>query len=175
MDYLPDKPGDKQETVSPVNGTVVRASWTPSCGNGIDITDKDGNLHRLCHHYSFAVRRGDKVAEGQTIGRMGSTGLSNGVHVHWAVINRAGYTIDPERLLKSDDDVIVENFKNIWKRDPAKGEVLYFKVRMQKGSIKNLQDMRNKMKYWYSVVYPGGVYSKSGDAKWQRSKEKELL
>lgn len=66
-------------------------------------------------------------------------------------------------------------FTNIWKRRPARGEELYFLKRVELGSIKpTRQDISNKIKYYYQIVYPHGKYSWLGDLRWQWEKLKVL-
>jgi murein DD-endopeptidase MepM/ murein hydrolase activator NlpD len=45
----------------------------------------------------IAVRPGSRVARGQVIGYVGSTGMSTGPHLHWEVMRR-GVAIDPRRV-----------------------------------------------------------------------------
>lgn len=77
-------------------GTVVRASWYGGYGNAI-IIDHGGGMQTLYAHQSgFAVGAGSRVAAGQHIGYVGSTGNSTGPHLHFEVyIN--GRTVDPAR------------------------------------------------------------------------------
>ncbi len=79
-------------------GTVVRASWYGGYGNAI-IVDHGGGMQTLYAHQSaFAVGAGARVAAGQHIGYVGSTGNSTGPHLHFEVyIN--GRTVDPARGL----------------------------------------------------------------------------
>jgi murein DD-endopeptidase MepM/ murein hydrolase activator NlpD len=46
------------------------------------------------HLSSITVRRGQRVATGTLVGRVGSTGLSTGPHLHFEVRVR-GASIDP--------------------------------------------------------------------------------
>lgn len=153
VDYLPAKAGQPDPTISPVSGTVVRASWTPSCGYGIDIKDKDGTTHRLCHHSAILVSQGQKVTEGQQVGKMGNTGLSRGVHVHWAAIKN-GQTIDPLSLLTKpiDKEVIKFYFAQVWGREPLEGELLLFYVRVKLNSITTREQLRSTLAYWKGIA-----------------------
>lgn len=66
-------------------------------------------------------------------------------------------------------------FKQIWGVPPAKGDSLYFKKRLDNGTIKpNRDDVLRKIKYWHSIVYKNGKLDKKGNDKWQRSKNKVL-
>lgn len=67
---------------------------------------------------------------------------------------------------------IQKEFRDIWLRPGAKGELSYFERRLAIGSIRDVEDLRVKMRYWNGVVYPNGVYSVLGDIRWQREKRK---
>lgn len=67
-------------------------------------------------------------------------------------------------------DRIPLTFQEIWKRPGTNAEYAYFSRRVQKGSITNETELRASMDKWYTIVYPGGVYSKKGDFKWQIEK-----
>jgi murein DD-endopeptidase MepM/ murein hydrolase activator NlpD len=51
------------------------------------------------HLQELAVRPGDRVEPGQLLGRVGSTGLSTGAHLHWELrVN--GVPVDPLQWVK---------------------------------------------------------------------------
>lgn len=92
-------------TKTTVNRTLdvnVKANWSnpDALGNNIKIKHANGMITRYCHlaHNSISVRVGDKVKKGDVIGRMGSTGLSTGPHVHFEVWcnDKSTSRIDPE-------------------------------------------------------------------------------
>ena len=78
-------------------GTVITSSYNSSFGNFIVISH--GNMNTLyAHLQSRAVRVGDVVQRGQVIGRVGSTGISTGPHLHFEVhVN--GQRVNPQRFL----------------------------------------------------------------------------
>ena len=47
--------------------------------------------------YAPKIRRGAKVKQGQTIGYVGTTGLSTGPHLHFSFFKRGQY-VDPLRI-----------------------------------------------------------------------------
>lgn len=69
------------------------------------------------------------------------------------------------------DEEIKQMFKEIWKKEPATGDWMYFKVRKQLGNMPNMQ---STMSYWYGIVYPGGQFSPKGNLRWQAEKDKYL-
>ncbi|ARI75561.1 peptidoglycan DD-metalloendopeptidase family protein [Halobacillus mangrovi] len=67
------------------NGTVVTAERQPSFGNKIVIDHNNGYKTIYAHLASFDVKEGDVVKKGQSIGIMGTTGHSTGIHLHFEV------------------------------------------------------------------------------------------
>jgi murein DD-endopeptidase MepM/ murein hydrolase activator NlpD len=81
------------------SGGVVRtATIQGGFGNLIEIDHGDGLLTRYAHAKVLLVKRGDLVMRGQTIARVGSTGLSTGPHLHFEV-RRYDKPIDPRAYL----------------------------------------------------------------------------
>jgi murein DD-endopeptidase MepM/ murein hydrolase activator NlpD len=77
------------------SGRVTWASWrTGGYGNLVSIAHGYGLRTMYGHLSSIAVRRGQRVATGTFIGRVGSTGLSTGPHLHFEVRLR-GAAVDP--------------------------------------------------------------------------------
>ncbi len=66
------------------------------CGNGLVEALGDGLEVQYCHMRkdSVAVRSGDRVAKGQTLGMIGASGMAEFPHVH-ITVRRNGKPIDP--------------------------------------------------------------------------------
>jgi murein DD-endopeptidase MepM/ murein hydrolase activator NlpD len=66
-------------------GTVVTAGWMNGYGNTI-VVDHGGGLATLYAHQSALIAgQGQRVSQGQTIGRVGCTGSCTGPHLHFEV------------------------------------------------------------------------------------------
>ena len=79
-------------------GTVTFSGWQSGYGYLIIITHDNGDKTYYAHNSSLVVSKGDKVYQGQTIAKAGSTGRSTGVHCHFE-IRRGGSTVNPLNYL----------------------------------------------------------------------------
>ena len=75
-------------------GKVVTATYSSSAGNYVAIYHGDGVYTYYMHCSSLSVSVGDQVAQGQTVALSGSTGISTGPHLHFAV-NVGGQYVNP--------------------------------------------------------------------------------
>jgi LysM repeat protein len=69
-------------------GKVVVAKvggWGGGYGNYIVVQHANGTQTLYAHLSEVLVQTGDSVSKGQTIGKMGSTGRSTGIHLHFEV------------------------------------------------------------------------------------------
>ena len=72
--------------VATADGTIIKRDYDKISGNYIKISHpRSGYVTIYCHLSEFKVKNGQKVKRGQTIGLVGSTGKSNGPHVHYEV------------------------------------------------------------------------------------------
>ncbi len=79
-------------------GRVILAAYYGGYGNAI-ILDHGGGITTLYAHQSrLAVSKGSRVDAGQTIGYVGSTGLSTGPHLHFEV-RKNGTPVNPAPYL----------------------------------------------------------------------------
>ncbi len=72
--------------VSPAAGVVTFAGREGGYGNMLVINHGHGLVTRYGHLSSFAVKLGQKIARGQKVGAVGSTGRSSGPHLHYEVL-----------------------------------------------------------------------------------------
>lgn len=85
------------------SGTVIKAEYQNSWGNIVAIQHEDGSTALYAHQQQYAVKVGDKVAQSQLIGYVGSTGNSTGSHLHFELCRDnsldQGMLIDPQTVL----------------------------------------------------------------------------
>ena len=83
---------------SPAPGTVVEASSQGGLGKHVTLDHGNGVRSRYGHLKKLDVKVGQRVAKGQVIGLVGSTGRSTGPHLHYEVVV-AGKPVDPGPFL----------------------------------------------------------------------------
>ncbi|RBS36442.1 peptidoglycan DD-metalloendopeptidase family protein [Enterococcus faecium] len=83
------------------SGTVVQASFDGSAGNYIIIDHGDGYYSYYLHLSNYIATPGKSVSAGQTIGTMGTTGNSTGVHLHFGIATSSNWSgfVDPAPFL----------------------------------------------------------------------------
>jgi murein DD-endopeptidase MepM/ murein hydrolase activator NlpD len=100
------------------DGVVARAGWAGGYGNLIEIRHRSGIVTRYGHLRGFArgIHSGTRVAQGQVIGYVGSTGLATGPHLHYEFrVN--GAARDSRRVSLGDGDPITPNLRPIFYRE----------------------------------------------------------
>lgn len=86
--------------VAPEKGLVLESRKSTAAGGGygyyVKLKGASGTVHIFSHMIqgSLAVRKGQRVQQGALLGKMGTTGASTGVHLHWETQVR-GTPIDP--------------------------------------------------------------------------------
>ena len=85
--------------VAAADGVVVWADARGGYGNCVIIEHGNQFATLYGHQSRFGVSIGDTVVMGQTIGYIGSTGLSTGPHLHFE-IRDLGVPVDPEPYLE---------------------------------------------------------------------------
>jgi len=82
------------------NGIVILAEYFKwGYGDHVMIDHGNGIVTLYGHMQAIYVKPGDKVTKGQIIGKMGSTGRSTGIHLHFEV-RKNGVIVDPRSYLK---------------------------------------------------------------------------
>jgi murein DD-endopeptidase MepM/ murein hydrolase activator NlpD len=94
--------------VATANGEVVQVGYDESFGNFVLLKHKYGFNTRYAHLVAAAVRKNQKVSQGQVIGYLGSTGLSTGPHLHYEVRLGLQY-VDPMNFLSIESNISAVN------------------------------------------------------------------
>jgi murein DD-endopeptidase MepM/ murein hydrolase activator NlpD len=76
------------------SGRVALAAPLKVHGNAVVLDHGWGVYSSYYHLAEILVQEGQQVAQGQTIGRLGNTGLSTGAHLHWEM-TVGGVPVDP--------------------------------------------------------------------------------
>ena len=84
--------------VAAASGEVVTASYSSSAGNYIMISHGGGIYTLYMHCSKLNVSEGQQVKAGQTIGKVGSTGVSTGPHLHFGIRANGGY-VNPSKYV----------------------------------------------------------------------------
>ncbi|HAH32515.1 MAG TPA: hypothetical protein DCL44_09415 [Elusimicrobia bacterium] len=78
------------------SGTVAFAGWKGGYGNTVEVRHKDGSVARYGHLSKVEVRDGETVQKSKNmLGKVGSTGLSTGAHLHFEIITPSGKSVNP--------------------------------------------------------------------------------
>lgn len=83
---------------APAAGVVANTGDYFFNGNTVFLDHGQGLITAYMHLSRIAVRPGQQVVRGETLGAIGSTGRVTGPHLHWAVILNAT-PVDPELFL----------------------------------------------------------------------------
>jgi murein DD-endopeptidase MepM/ murein hydrolase activator NlpD len=82
------------------DGRVVKAGYTGANGNYVFIQHGDQYVTRYLHLNKRMVKSGQRVAQSQVIGTVGSTGAATGPHLHYEFLVN-GVHKDPRKIHKT--------------------------------------------------------------------------
>lgn len=91
--------------VAPEKGLVLESRKSTAQGGGygyyVKLKGASGSIHIFAHMIadSLAVRKGQRITQGTILGKMGTTGASTGVHLHWEVRTNS-VAIDPLKWIE---------------------------------------------------------------------------
>lgn len=88
------------------DGQVSFAGQRSGYGNVVEIDHGNGIISRYAHLSAILVRKGQVIASGDVVARVGSTGRSTGPHLHFEV-RRNGSPQNPSRYLD-----LAQNLRN---------------------------------------------------------------
>lgn len=88
------------DVIAVAAGTVIRAGSYKGYGQLVEMDHGNGYITRYGHNSQVHVVVGQRVAKGQRLAAMGSSGRSTGPHVHFEVLYGGRY-VDPMRFISS--------------------------------------------------------------------------
>ncbi|AGY82981.1 lysozyme family protein [Carnobacterium inhibens] len=97
VDFAPVS-GGNPPVFAALKGKVTQATYSSSWGNYVKLTNGNGIETLYAHLKEVTVLPGQQIETGETIGYMGTSGSSTGVHLHFEVYQNNN-RIDPAPLL----------------------------------------------------------------------------
>lgn len=91
--------------LSAAPGRVSFVGVKSGYGNVVEVDHGQGIMTRYAHLSGFTTKVGHRVAAGQQIAKMGSTGRSTGSHLHFEV-RLNGVAVNPRRFLDAKAEVL---------------------------------------------------------------------
>ena len=115
------------------SGVITRAQKYKGYGNYVSIRHNSTYVTAYGHMSKFGrgIRKGVRVTQGQTIGYVGSTGMSTGPHLHYEVISN-GKRINSQRLKLPTGKVLNNEARNRFEIERIKIDVKIASLRKNK-------------------------------------------
>jgi len=115
------------------SGVITRAQKYKGYGNYVSIRHNSTYVTAYGHMSKFGrgIRKGVRVTQGQTIGYVGSTGMSTGPHLHYEVISN-GKRINSQRLKLPTGKVLNNEARNRFEIERIKIDVKLASLRKNK-------------------------------------------
>ena len=98
LDFAADEGAEIRSVGS---GVVTEAASDGAFGNKTVVRLDDGTVLWYCHQSEIGVQPGQRLAVGDVLGRVGSTGNVTGPHLHLEVHPATGEPVDPESWLSA--------------------------------------------------------------------------
>lgn len=118
------------------DGIVTNTGYDSKLGNFVEIKSDDGVIHRYGHLNKSLVKKGDKVMRGYNIANAGSTGVSTGPHLHYAVLENGKFLNPVEYHNKLNENAFSEKIAT-----DAKGNKALVQVDSQGKIIKVIKEL----------------------------------
>lgn len=96
------------------NGKVIQSTYNKYNGNYVFIQHGNGIVTKYLHFSKRAVKKGQRVKQGQLIGNVGSTGLASGPHLHYEFLLN-GVHRNPRTVKLPDAKPIAKKYKAAFK------------------------------------------------------------
>jgi murein DD-endopeptidase MepM/ murein hydrolase activator NlpD len=93
------------------DGTVTFSGWNGPYGNFVTIRHNGTYSTNYAHMSKIAVKKGERISQGQVIGYVGSTGFSTGPHLHYEMVKN-GVRVNPlTEVLPPGEKIKEENLE----------------------------------------------------------------
>lgn len=86
------------------DGVVKFAGVQRGYGNVIEVAHSGNKVTKFAHLSRIDVKRGQRIAQGDFIGAVGSTGMSTGPHLHFEFIDNGAHQ-DPLEIARKSENV----------------------------------------------------------------------
>ena len=93
------------------NGKVTHSTYNKYNGNYVFIQHGNGIVTKYLHFSKRAVKKGQRVKQGQLIGNVGATGLAAGPHLHYEFLLN-GVHRNPRTVKLPDAKPIAKEYRN---------------------------------------------------------------
>ena len=96
-------------------GVVTMAGWTTGGGRTVKVRHPNGYETEYLHMSAIATRAGARISQGDLVGRVGSTGLATGPHLHYG-LKKNGRYVNPviEHRNMPPGDPVPAAFMNVF-------------------------------------------------------------
>ena len=72
-------------------GVVSMAAWTSGGGRTVRVRHPNGYESEYMHLSAITVHVGERLGQGELLGRVGMTGLATGPHLHYGLLKNGHY------------------------------------------------------------------------------------
>ena len=90
------------------SGSVTFTGWKGGLGKFVELRHPNGYRTGYAHLSRILVKAGQKVGQGDVLGRVGSTGLATGPHLDYRVRDARGRYLNPRRRIAWPSDKPLE-------------------------------------------------------------------
>ncbi|MBD5523789.1 MAG: peptidoglycan DD-metalloendopeptidase family protein [Lachnospiraceae bacterium] len=101
IDYVAEEGSDVYAAAA---GIVYETGYSAKYGNYVVLLHINGEMTYYCHCQKILVEKDDQVERGSTIATVGSTGMSTGAHLHFAISSH-GEFVDPQEEMWEMQDL----------------------------------------------------------------------
>jgi len=108
-------------------GVVTLAGWTNGGGRTVKVRHPNGYETEYLHLSAISVKAGERIGQGDLVGRVGMTGLATGVHLHYGLKKNGSY-VNPvlEHRNMPPGDPVPAMFMNVFATERERYFALLF-------------------------------------------------